>query len=143
MAGIGFAIAGLLVGTAVGATGVGGGSLMTPVLILFYGISPALAVGTDLLYAAISKTFGVVLYRQKKAVDWPIVGWQALGSVPASLMTLYVLEQVGPSPALDHVIKLVLSIAIGQLVAALANKRCCGACARVLRRACRRCHSKY
>ncbi len=112
MAGIGFAIAGLLVGTAVGATGVGGGSLMTPVLILFYGISPALAVGTDLLYAAISKTFGVVLYRQKKAVDWPIVGWQALGSVPASLMTLYVLEQVGPSPALDHVIKLVLSIAI-------------------------------
>ncbi|MDB5986481.1 MAG: sulfite exporter TauE/SafE family protein [Nevskia sp.] len=112
MAGLGFSLAGLLVGVAVGATGVGGGSLMTPVLILFYGISPTLAVGTDLLYAAISKSYGVLLYRRKGAVDWPIVGWQALGSVPAALLTLYVLGRVGPSPGLDHLIKLVLSIAI-------------------------------
>ena len=82
--GAGFSLAGLLVGVAVGATGVGGGSLMTPVLILFYGISPTLAVGTDLLYASISKSFGVLLYRQNGSVDWGIVGWQALGSVPAS-----------------------------------------------------------
>jgi uncharacterized membrane protein YfcA len=110
--GIGYSLAGLVVGLAVGATGVGGGSLMTPVLILFYGISPALAVGTDLLYACISKAFGVLLYRRKGAVDWAIVGWQALGSVPASLATLLWLRHLGNTAALDHVIKLTLSAAI-------------------------------
>ena len=108
----GYSLAGLVVGLAVGATGVGGGSLMTPVLILFYGVSPALAVGTDLLYACISKSFGVALYRQKRAVDWSIVGWQAAGSVPASLLTLYFLEGMGSAPGLDRLIKLTLSAAI-------------------------------
>ena len=59
--GLGYSLAGLIVGIAVGATGVGGGSLMTPVLILFYGISPKLAVGTDLLYASISKSFNATM----------------------------------------------------------------------------------
>lgn len=110
--GIGFSCAGLLVGVAVGATGVGGGSLMTPVLILFYGISPALAVGTDLLYASISKSFGVLLYRKRNSVDWSIVGWQALGSVPASLATLVLLQHLGHTAALDRLIKITLSLAI-------------------------------
>lgn len=110
--GIGFSVAGLLVGAAVGATGVGGGSLMTPVLILFYGISPALAVGTDLLYASLSKSFGVMLYRNHGSVDWHIVGWQALGSVPAALATLAWLRHQGDAAALDRLIKLVLSVAI-------------------------------
>ncbi len=110
--GIGFSLAGLLVGVAVGATGVGGGSLMTPVLILFYGISPALAVGTDLLYASISKSFGVLLYRNRKSVDWSIVGWQALGSVPAALATLLLLQHLGHTAALDRLIKITLSLAI-------------------------------
>ena len=110
--GIGFSFAGLLVGIAVGATGVGGGSLMTPVLILFYGISPALAVGTDLLYASISKSFGVLLYRKRNSVDWSIVGWQALGSVPASLATLVLLQHLGHTAALDRLIKITLSLAI-------------------------------
>jgi uncharacterized membrane protein YfcA len=110
--GIGYSLAGLLVGLAVGATGVGGGSLMTPVLILFYGISPSLAVGTDLLYASVSKAFGVLLYRRNGSVDWAIVGWQALGSVPASLLTLWWLRQQGDTAALDHLIKLTLSVAI-------------------------------
>ncbi len=110
--GIGYSLAGLLVGAAVGATGVGGGSLMTPVLILFYGISPTLAVGTDLLYASISKAFGVLLYRNHGSVDWRIVGWQALGSVPASLATLAWLQHQGDAAALDRLIKLTLSLAI-------------------------------
>ena len=84
MSGLGFALAGLVVGTAVGATGVGGGSLMTPILILFYGISPAVAVGTDLLYASISKAFGVALHGRRGTVDWKIVGWMSAGSVPAA-----------------------------------------------------------
>jgi uncharacterized membrane protein YfcA len=110
--GLGFSLAGLVVGLAVGATGVGGGSLMTPILILFYGISPKLAVGTDLLYACLSKSFGVTLYRKHGSVDWSIVGWQALGSVPASLATLLWLHHLGDSSGLDHLIKLTLSIAI-------------------------------
>ena len=110
--GFGYSLAGLLVGAAVGATGVGGGSLMTPVLILFYGISPTLAVGTDLLYASISKAFGVLLYRNHGSVDWRIVGWQALGSVPASLATLMWLQHQGDVAALDRLIKLTLSLAI-------------------------------
>jgi len=110
--GIGYSLAGLLVGIAVGATGVGGGSLMTPVLILFYGVSPALAVGTDLLYASVSKSFGVLLYRNRNSVDWSIVGWQALGSVPAALLTLVLLHQLGHTAALDRLIKITLSVAI-------------------------------
>ena len=112
MDGLGFSVAGLLVGTAVGATGVGGGSLMTPILILFYGISPSMAVGTDLLYASISKAFGVALHGSRGTVDWKIVGWMALGSVPASLLTLLLLQHFEASKSLDHMIKLTLAIAI-------------------------------
>lgn len=112
MDGLGFSLAGLVVGTAVGATGVGGGSLMTPILILFYGISPAVAVGTDLLYASISKGFGVTLHGSRGTVDWKIVGWMALGSVPASLLTLLFLRNYETTRSLDHLIKLTLAIAI-------------------------------
>ena len=112
MDGFGFSIAGLLVGTAVGATGVGGGSLMTPILILFYGISPAVAVGTDLLYASISKAWGVVLHQRRKTLDWQIVGRLAVGSVPAALLALLFLDSLGGSAALDRVIKLTLAVAV-------------------------------
>jgi len=110
--GLGFSLAGLVVGSAVGATGVGGGSLMTPILIMFYGISPALAVGTDLLYASISKSFGVMLHGKNGSVDWRIVAWLSAGSVPATFLTLYLIQGIGPTAELDRVIKLTLSGAI-------------------------------
>lgn len=109
---LGFVLAGLLVGTAVGATGVGGGSLMTPILILFCGVKPAIAVGTDLLYASISKAFGVVLHRRNGSVDWAIVGWMSAGSLPATLVTLLALRRYEAGAELDQLIKLVLSAAI-------------------------------
>jgi uncharacterized protein len=109
---LGYSLAGLTVGLAVGATGVGGGSLMTPILILFYGISPAIAVGTDLLYASISKAFAVTLHGKNGSVDWTIVGWLAVGSVPAALLTLLFLQQHGPGEDLDRLIKGVLACAI-------------------------------
>lgn len=112
MGGFAFSLAGLVVGTTVGATGVGGGSLMTPILILFYGVSPTLAVGTDLLYASASKAFGVLLYRNHGSVDWKIVGWQALGSIPAVLLTLFLVSYLGKQPGLDQLIKYTLSIAV-------------------------------
>lgn len=112
MDGFGFSLAGLVVGTAVGATGVGGGSLMTPILILFYGISPAVAVGTDLLYASISKAFGVALHRNRGTVDWGIVGRLSAGSVPAALLTLVLMRGVESDARLDSLIKLTLAIAV-------------------------------
>ena len=80
---------GLLVGAMIGMTGVGGGSLMTPLLILLFGIHPALAVGTDLLYAAATKSVGTVTHGLARTVEWKIVWRLALGSVPATMLTLW------------------------------------------------------
>ena len=88
---IGFVIAGLVVGFVVGMTGVGGGSLMTPIL-LWFGIPPATAVGTDLLYAAFTKMGGIFVHNKKSNINWTIVGWLSLGSLPAAAVTLWILE---------------------------------------------------
>ncbi len=107
-----FAVAGLFVGFAVGATGVGGGAIMTPVLIIGFGISPAVAVGTDLLFAAITKAFGTVLHRNAGNVNWPVVGLLACGSLPASLVTVLVLNEHGISPQVEELMKQALAAAI-------------------------------
>lgn len=109
---IAFTVAGLVVGIVVGATGVGGGALMTPILILGFGISPAVAVGTDLLFAAITKAFGTVLHRNAGNVNWPVVGLLACGSLPASLMTVMFLNQQGISPEIEALMKQALAGAI-------------------------------
>ncbi|MEO1969786.1 MAG: sulfite exporter TauE/SafE family protein [Sphingomonadaceae bacterium] len=82
------AVAGLLVGTLVGLTGVGGGSLMTPLLVLMFGVSPQTAVGTDLLFAAVTKLVGVAVHHHRQTVDWRIFRRLAIGSVPAAIVTL-------------------------------------------------------
>lgn len=90
-----YSLSGLVVGTIVGMTGVGGGSLMTPLLVLLFGVHPATAVGTDLLYAGLTKAVGTASHGRKGQVDWAVVGSLALGSVPASLLTLWLLHRVG------------------------------------------------
>lgn len=90
---LGLIIAGLSVGFIVGLTGIGGGSLMTPIL-LYFGISPSKAVAVDLLYAAITKTGGIFVHNKKKNINWSITGWLALGSIPASLLTLWILHSI-------------------------------------------------
>ncbi len=92
-----FILAGFLVGLVVGLTGVGGGSLMTPILIFFFGVKPVLAVGTDLLFAAVTKLGGTVRLARARQVDWPVVLQLSAGSIPAALLTLWVLRQVGPA----------------------------------------------
>ncbi|HDQ4282439.1 sulfite exporter TauE/SafE family protein [Acinetobacter baumannii] len=87
-----FILAGMLVGFCVGITGVGGGSLMTPILIGLFRIEPHIAIGTDLLYAAISKFCGSMVHAKKLNIVWPIVLWLAVGSIPASFGTAWVLE---------------------------------------------------
>ena len=90
---IGLVIAGLVVGFVVGLTGVGGGSLMTPIL-LWFNIPPSTAVGTDLLYAAFTKTGGVFVHNKKNNINWKITGWLSLGSIPAALVTLWILNSI-------------------------------------------------
>ncbi len=89
-----YVVSGFGVGLLVGMTGVGGGSLMTPLLILLFGIHPATAVGTDLLYAAATKTLGSATHAWAKSIHWPAVFRLASGSIPASIVTLFVLWQL-------------------------------------------------
>jgi uncharacterized membrane protein YfcA len=89
-----YSISGFGVGFLVGMTGVGGGSLMTPLLILLFGIHPATAVGTDLLYAAATKTGGSLVHGWARSIHWPVVARLAGGSLPASILTLAVLWQL-------------------------------------------------
>src|ERR1700693_482970 len=89
-----YSVAGFAVGLLVGLTGVGGGSLMTPVLILLFGIHPATAVGNDLLYAAVTKTAGSLVHGLTRTVDWRVVRRLAAGSVPMTVLTMLVLSSV-------------------------------------------------
>lgn len=97
------AVSGFAVGMLVGLTGVGGGSLMTPLLVLAFGIHPSTAVGTDLLYAAATKTVGAAVHGAKRTVDWRIVLTMAAGSVPAAFITLWLLSKhLGPKVDSGH-----------------------------------------
>ncbi len=90
-------LAGATVGLAIGITGVGGGSLMTPILLLF-GFPLHVAVGTDLLYAAVTKSGGAVLHARQQSIEWPLVLLLAAGSVPAALLTILALNLLFDSP---------------------------------------------
>src|SRR6201746_821736 len=92
-----FMLSGFFVGLLVGQTGVGGGSLMTPILVLLFGIHPATAVGTDLLYASATKTVGTLVHGLNQTVNWQIVRRLASGSVPATVTTLLVISQYNPT----------------------------------------------
>ena len=88
-------VSGFVVGMLVGLTGVGGGSLMTPILVLLFGVHATTAVGTDLLYAAITKTGGMLTHGLKGTVDWRVTGRLAAGSIPATILTLFALRILG------------------------------------------------
>ncbi len=110
---LGFIFAGFFVGLIVGLTGVGGGSLMTPILIFFFGIKPYLAVGTDLLFAAFTKAGGTFSFARQRLVPWRVVLSLCAGSLPASGATLWVLHNIGPSsPEVQHVMTFTLGLAL-------------------------------
>src|SRR5271170_7840200 len=90
-----YAVSGLVVGLLVGFTGVGGGSLMTPLLVLLFGIHPATAVGTDLLYAGLTKICGSAVHGFNDSIDWRVLRRLALGSIPATAVTLLALSHFG------------------------------------------------
>ncbi|MDH2915553.1 MAG: sulfite exporter TauE/SafE family protein [Gallionella sp.] len=118
-----YTLSGFLVGLIVGVTGVGGGSLMTPLLVLFFGVSPATAVGTDLLYASITKALGGWVHSGNGTVDWKIVGLLSLGSLPAALFTIALFKYLAlDEKTLKGLVTGVLSIALLLTAAALLLK---------------------
>jgi len=120
---IAFIFAGFFVGIVVGLTGVGGGSLMTPILIFFFGVKPYMAVGTDLLFAAFTKLGGTVKTARSGLVDWRVVLHLSAGSIPAALVTLWVLKTLGPADAaVQHLMTSTLGVALLLTAAATLYK---------------------
>jgi len=118
-----YTLSGFLVGLIVGVTGVGGGSLMTPLLVLFFGISPATAVGTDLLYASLTKSLGGWVHGRRGTVDWKVVGLLGTGSLPAAVITVTLLKYLElDEKALHGLVTSVLSVALLLTAAALLLK---------------------
>ena len=116
-----YAVVGFLVGGLVGVTGVGGGSLTTPILILLFGISPATAVGTDLLFAAATKTVGSFVHGFNRTINWRVVRRLAIGSIPATLLALVGLSSLKMSAGGAHqiitaVLALTLLLTAGLLI---------------------------
>jgi len=108
-----FSLSGFIVGLLVGQTGVGGGSLMTPLLVLLFGIHPATAVGTDLLYASATKSIGTLVHGYNRTVDWRVTRRLATGSLPATLATLFLISHFDlASTGAARAISFVLGIAL-------------------------------
>jgi uncharacterized membrane protein YfcA len=108
-----YTLSGFAVGFTVGVTGVGGGSLMTPLLVLAFGVAPATAVGTDLLYAAATKVGGTWVHGRRGTVEWKIVGLLATGSLPAAATSVLLLRQLAFDEArLRAVLTTVLAVAL-------------------------------
>ena len=112
------ALAGSLVGFTVGLTGMGGGALMTPMLVLFFGVSPGTAVSSDLLTSLVMKPVGASVHSRRGTVNWNLARWLAVGSMPAAFAGVFVLRQLGHGTQVSNHIKELLGWAL--IVAALA-----------------------
>ncbi|HBI69277.1 MAG TPA: hypothetical protein DDZ22_09725 [Massilia sp.] len=116
--------AGFAVGLLVGMTGVGGGSLMTPLLTLLFGVSPTVAVGTDLAFASITKSAGTITHRFNNTVDWTIVRRLCLGALPAALVSTLALRHFGALEAhIGQVIRYAIAGSVMLTVVALLLRR--------------------
>lgn len=123
----GASLAGLVVGFLVGMTGVGGGSLMAPVLILVLGVAPLRAIGSDLAYAAITKGVGAWQHARAGSIDYRVTGWLALGSVPAALAAVAVASHLPPALSAQNVVTTVLgAVLLLAAVAMLVARRAAG-----------------
>lgn len=115
-----YVMSGFAVGLLVGMTGVGGGSLMTPLLTLLFGVTPSVAVGTDLAFASLTKTAGTVTHRSKGNVQWGIVLRLCAGALPAAIVATVALHQLGAlSPAIGIVIRYSIAVSVLLTVVAL------------------------
>lgn len=122
------ALAGFGVGVVVGMTGMGGGALMTPILVLVFGVPPVAAVSSDLAASAVMKPFGGFVHARRGTVAWPLVGWLCLGSVPSAFLGVLLLRLIGPDATVQRVIQWALAVALllaaaGLVVKALRARR--------------------
>ncbi|MEV6344686.1 sulfite exporter TauE/SafE family protein [Actinoplanes sp. NPDC051851] len=122
------ALAGLGVGIIVGLTGMGGGALMTPILVLFFGINPVAAIGSDLVASAIMKPFGGAVHAKLGTVNWKLVAWLCAGSVPSAFLGVLLLRAFGDDESLQNGVKIALGVALllavgGMLLKAWTSRR--------------------
>lgn len=119
---LGLAVAGLLVGFTVGLTGMGGGALMTPVLVLLFKVPPLAAVSSDLVAAVVMKPVGGAVHAKRGTVHRGLVRWLVTGSVPGAFLGVFILESLGDGDALQDHLKVVLGVALLLAVAAMTAK---------------------
>ncbi|MDQ6847047.1 MAG: sulfite exporter TauE/SafE family protein [Candidatus Dormibacteraeota bacterium] len=116
------ALAGLIVGCAVGLTGMGGGALMTPVLVLIFGVQPLAAVSSDLVASLLMKPLGAAIHAGHRTIRWPLVRWLALGSVPGALLGVTFLKLLGRGATVQNVVQVALGSVLLLSVTALLAK---------------------
>ena len=116
------ALAGFGVGIVVGLTGMGGGALMTPILVLLFGVPPVAAVSSDLAASAVMKPFGGWVHLRRGTVRWPLVGWLCVGSVPSAFLGVLLLRLAAPGPVVQHMIQRALAAALLLAAAGLVAK---------------------
>lgn len=116
------ALASLFVGFTVGLTGMGGGALMTPILLIFFGINPTAAVSSDLVAAMVMKPVGGGVHVRRRTVRWELVRWLCLGSIPAAFAGVLLLHASGDSDAIEHTTKIFLGITLTLAAAAMVFK---------------------
>src|SRR3954469_12356454 len=106
------ALAGLGVGIIVGLTGMGGGALMTPVLVLVFGVPPIAAVSSDLAASAVMNPFGGFVHARRGTVNWRMVGWLCAGSVPSAFAGVLLLRLIGDDASVQQTIRVALGVAL-------------------------------
>src|SRR3954469_16523362 len=116
------ALAGLGVGIVVGLTGMGGGALMTPILVLVFGVPPIAAVSSDLAASAVMKPFGGFVHARRGTVNWPMVRWLCVGSVPSAFLGVLLLRLIGDDATVQQTIRVALGVALVLAAAGLLVK---------------------
>jgi uncharacterized membrane protein YfcA len=119
---LGLVLAGLIVGFVVGLTGMGGGALMTPILILFFGIDPLAAVSSDLVVSLLMKPVGAAVHVRRGTVNYGLVKWLVVGSVPAAFAGVLILKSLGDDASVENAVKIALGIALLLSVATMLGK---------------------
>jgi uncharacterized membrane protein YfcA len=115
-------LSGLVVGFVVGLTGMGGGALMTPILVLLFGVEPLTAVSSDVVAAMVMKPIGGAVHWRRGTVHTDLVKWLVLGSVPSAFLGVFILRRLDPGAALQAHIKTAVGVALLLVTAGLAGK---------------------
>src|SRR5919198_4633683 len=116
------ALAGLIVGFTVGLTGMGGGALMTPILVILFKVEPLTAVSSDLVAAMVMKPVGGGVHMRRGTVNWPLVRWLCIGSIPSAFAGVFVLRSLGSGQQVQDRLKFALGIALAVAAASIVVK---------------------